>query len=488
MTAEQQAALDYASKARPIFPVGSNKKPLISKEEGGRGYLDATIDEATIRGWWERWPNAGIATPTGPDWFVLDVDDEEALDRLIAEHGPLPPTVGVVTPRPGRHVYLRGEVTNSNGALPKGIHVRGQGGYVLLPPSPHENGVYQWRTAPDEVPIAPAPEWLMGLLSPPASGAAPPVEGPIPDHRRNTTLTSLAGTMRRRGLHEDAIAAALLATNADRCVPPLSEAEVRKIAHSVSRYEHEGVIEAEDVAAEQFAIGQRGGADNGSEPEAVNIPALMLAQSRVDLIEMIENGIPERQFVPGTGGALVKGKRHHIAASAKTGKSLAIGIVLAVDVVFAGGAVVVLDRENGSDEYARRLGSVLDARKATKEQRELVRANYRYHVWPVLKLEWGTEPDYPAAFSGADLVIFDSTRKFLTSVGLEENVSDDYSKFAELLVDPLTHAEIASMLLDNAGHEENRARGSSSKGDLCDVMFTLQATRSSPSTGPVAWR
>src|SRR5262249_53388446 len=54
---------------------------------------------------------------------------------------------------------------------------------------------------------------------------------------RNTTLTSLAGTMRQRGMTKDAIAAALLAENKARCDPPLEKAEVRKIAESVARYE-----------------------------------------------------------------------------------------------------------------------------------------------------------------------------------------------------------------------------------------------------------
>jgi hypothetical protein len=107
---------------------------------------------------------------------------------------------------------------------------------VLLPPSPHPNGVYEWRTAPDEAPIAPAPAWLLQLLAPAANGAAPTVDGDIPAHQRNQTLASLAGTMRRRGFHEKAIAVALLATNADRCQPPLSEREVRSIAASVARY------------------------------------------------------------------------------------------------------------------------------------------------------------------------------------------------------------------------------------------------------------
>jgi hypothetical protein len=58
---------------------------------------------------------------------------------------------------------------------------------------------------------------------------------PIPDGQRNSTLTSLAGTMRRRGMTQEAIEAALLAENV-RCDPPLSEQEVRDIARSVGRY------------------------------------------------------------------------------------------------------------------------------------------------------------------------------------------------------------------------------------------------------------
>jgi putative DNA primase/helicase len=58
----------------------------------------------------------------------------------------------------------------------------------------------------------------------------------IPEGRRNDTLTSLAGTMRRRGMGFDEIEAALLVTNNKRCDPPLAEDEVRKIASSVCRY------------------------------------------------------------------------------------------------------------------------------------------------------------------------------------------------------------------------------------------------------------
>ena len=59
----------------------------------------------------------------------------------------------------------------------------------------------------------------------------------IKEGSRNSTLTSLAGTMRARGMTEESIYAALLAENNARCNPPLDEAEVKKIAHSVSRYQ-----------------------------------------------------------------------------------------------------------------------------------------------------------------------------------------------------------------------------------------------------------
>lgn len=58
----------------------------------------------------------------------------------------------------------------------------------------------------------------------------------IEEGGRNSALTSLAGTMRRRGMSEQALEAALLMENATRCTPPLDDGEVRAIAHSVARY------------------------------------------------------------------------------------------------------------------------------------------------------------------------------------------------------------------------------------------------------------
>jgi Bifunctional DNA primase/polymerase, N-terminal/Protein of unknown function (DUF3987)/Primase C terminal 1 (PriCT-1) len=229
------AALAHASRGRRVFPVKRNKAPYTKN-----GFLDATTDEATIRGWWDEYPDAGVGAAMGDGLFVLDIDDESALAALESEHGRLPPTVEAVTPRPGRHLYFRGDVGISEGSLPKGIHVRGQGGYVLLPPSPHENGgFYEWKAAPDEIPYAPAPSSLLALIRDAharRNGHAPPVGDEIPDGERDVKLTSLAGSMRNRGMSEKEMLAALLVVNADRCKPPLPASKVEKIAASVARY------------------------------------------------------------------------------------------------------------------------------------------------------------------------------------------------------------------------------------------------------------
>jgi hypothetical protein len=201
----------------------------------------------------------------------------------------------------------------------------------------------------------------------------------------------------------------------------------------------------------------------------------MLERSRVDLIEMGRDGIPEREYLPGAHGLLPRGKRVHVAAEKKTGKSLAIGVVLPIDVIVAGGTVAVLDRENGADESARRLRDVLDARGADDALKERAREHYRYYAWPPLRLDWADDPAYVDAFADVDLVVFDSSRSHLTPLRLKEESSDDYSAFTTALVDPLMRAGVTVIVLDNTGHaEKERARGTSAKEDLCDVAFTMK--------------
>ncbi|MBI4499332.1 MAG: primase C-terminal domain-containing protein [Chloroflexi bacterium] len=96
-----------------------------------------------------------------------------------------------------------------------------------------------------ETPLAPMPGWVLQAVQSPAPPLAATVPsgalnghqaGTIPEGQRNATLTSLAGSVRRRGVSEAGILALLGAENTARCDPPLPAAEVQAIARSVARY------------------------------------------------------------------------------------------------------------------------------------------------------------------------------------------------------------------------------------------------------------
>ena len=137
------AAVAYATRGFAIFPcVAGGKVPATP-----HGGCDATKYLAQITNWWRENPNYNVAVATGPisGVFVLDVDGldaEESLRKLEEQYSPLPKTVESVTPR-GRHLFFRSEngaVRNSAGAIAPGLDIRGDGGYVVLPPSIHPSG------------------------------------------------------------------------------------------------------------------------------------------------------------------------------------------------------------------------------------------------------------------------------------------------------------------------------------------------------------
>jgi hypothetical protein len=196
-----------------------------------------------------------------------------------------------------------------------------------------------------------------------------------------------------------------------------------------------------------------------------------LAAARVDLVGRIADGIPPRQFVPGGGDWLLVGKRYLLVAKAGSGKSL-VALVVATDVVGAGGTVAIVDVENGEDEYARRLDDVLRARE-DEGLEDACRERLRYYAYPRLSGSWG-EDEWAAAFEGVDLVVFDSSRLILSAHGLAEDSNDDYASFADSRLVPLSQAGTATLVLDNTGHDQDRARGAKAKDDLNEVVYLVK--------------
>ena len=168
------AALVYAVSGKPVFPCrAKDKAPLIP-----RGFKAATDDTEQLRLWWTKWPDALIGMPTGKATgiFVLDVDydaergidGEQSLSALVAQYGELPETKTIRTRRGGRHLYFLMEpgIGNSTGKCGVGLDIRGEGGYVIVPPSPGYTNI-------NDADPAKAPDWLINLLRKQKYGAPP---------------------------------------------------------------------------------------------------------------------------------------------------------------------------------------------------------------------------------------------------------------------------------------------------------------------------
>ena len=248
-------ALRYAEMGYAVFPcVPGGKAPLTQ-----RGFHDATTEAAQIEAWWTEHPEANVAMQTG-GLLVVDVDGSgnpwpNDPDRALD----LSRGVVSLTPRGGRHIIFRQPLgkdwRNTAGKLAPKVDTRANGGYIVLPPSVVEKQ-YRWSEAavlvgPDEFPEPPG--WLTAMLdrlgnngeaheAPSDADSPPHGEGSardgntIPAGKRNDTLASLAGNMRRAGMSQAEIMAALAQVNQNRCRPPLPVREVEKVATSICRY------------------------------------------------------------------------------------------------------------------------------------------------------------------------------------------------------------------------------------------------------------
>ncbi|MBF7084187.1 bifunctional DNA primase/polymerase [Desulfallas sp. Bu1-1] len=258
-----QAALKYAEHGWPITPLWwptANGKCACGNPDcrtpGKHPILrdwtnQASTDPAQILKWWQRWPraNVGIVTGERSRILLLDVDVKgdgpATLAKLEAEHSKLPDTPETITGSGGRHVlfkYPQGRTITNRARFAPGLDTRSNGGMFVAPPSLHASGGrYEWKISFENQPLADPPEWLLNLMDKPRVAEPPAAHerGVITQGERNDTLTSLAGSMRRRGMTYDSILAALLAENRRRCSPPLDDAEVERIARSVARYEPE---------------------------------------------------------------------------------------------------------------------------------------------------------------------------------------------------------------------------------------------------------
>jgi hypothetical protein len=211
-----------------------------------QGHHNATTDRSRITAWWNLWPGANIGIPTGErsGILALDVDQSKGLDALEAEHGELPATRTHSTGSGGMHylfAYPAGvEIRNSAGKLAEGLDVRGEGGYIIAPPS----RTTQPYEVLDALPLATPPGWLTKALAEPQRTMGKVISvttaasigeygPPIFEGARDDTLARIAGRLHDGTRSLDDLAAELLEINAQRCEPPLPDQQVVKVARSI---------------------------------------------------------------------------------------------------------------------------------------------------------------------------------------------------------------------------------------------------------------
>ena len=207
-------AMFYTEHNIKVFPVKrQDKKPLCAN-----GFKAATTDKVVLQEWNKKFPDCNIGIPTGQinNIFVVDIDGEqgfESLNRLELIYGKLDaPTVKTGK---GKHLYFKMpenvELKCSTSKIADHIDIRANGGYVVAPPSIHENGhQYTWENFALNQDFPEAPTWLISLMTNtekqtlPVSGVLEEISN-APQGQRNDTLykrsISLIGRAMRKNLN-----------------------------------------------------------------------------------------------------------------------------------------------------------------------------------------------------------------------------------------------------------------------------------------------
>jgi hypothetical protein len=250
-------------------PCGRNAAKHPYGKLAPRGLLSASIDAGLIEHWFgDVAPQANLGLVTH-GLIVLDIDPrhagDESFEALIREHGALPPTWRVLTGGGGEHVLfarpdgveiqsLAAEIMDDP-PLGRGIDVRARGGYIVAPPSRHISGrQYAWSVDhhPQNVKLAPAPNWLIARLTvratTPASSddrSAEPVSSdvwsqltrkPVTEYR-DMAAAKIAGHFFRHSCDYQLVLGMMHAWNSAWCQPPLGYRELNEIVARIANRE-----------------------------------------------------------------------------------------------------------------------------------------------------------------------------------------------------------------------------------------------------------
>lgn len=156
-----QVANSYIERGFSVIPVGVDKKPLVDWKQ----YQSRRATSKEVEQWAKQFKNPNIAIVTGKISGIVVVDVEA--DGKTDDYDP---TVIARSGGGGWHFYYKHpgyEFKNSARKLRELTDIRGDGGYVVAPPSLHNSGKhYEWSASPDMSGFADIPDWVLHKLAP----------------------------------------------------------------------------------------------------------------------------------------------------------------------------------------------------------------------------------------------------------------------------------------------------------------------------------
>jgi len=232
-----------------IIPVRPDKKPFIKWEDFQK--RKPTVEE--IKEWWTRWPEANIGIVTGAisGVVVIDVDKPEEGMRAVSEYLQTSKIPTATTPRGGYHLYFKApEKPLSNKAgTPQGCDFRGEGGYIIAPPSSNGTGKgYKWINGLSLEQVEPSPlprtyiSFINSLAFKEGEGKKDEKTGDsirlhltpsdFNEGRRDNTLFHISNYLAKGGMPEEEAQQFIEIVSQKCCEPPFPISEAREKVHS----------------------------------------------------------------------------------------------------------------------------------------------------------------------------------------------------------------------------------------------------------------
>ena len=452
-----------------IIPISPGSKiPPVGFEWAEYQQQPASAD--VRRDWERRYPHCNWALVTGAVSGIIALDWDKAKGRELRKEKNVYGGPASITPRGGFHTLHRhpGHIVKNGvrlirGEKPEdgGLDVRGDGGYILIPPSVFDGKAYKWEVGPWVVDVPPLPEWVNALLqkttepvptvalmegTAEADGLPPGVgEG-----QRNHTTAQLAGRYIGKGLSPEETYSILARWNLKNH-PPLSDGELRATIFNIARREREKTPTIELVDSSELSR--------------------LVAAPKERLID---------PFLPAGSKSIVAAWQGSYKTTLLLNWAVCINNALPVFGRFgtAKGRVLYVDRENNPELTNLRVEKIARGMHG-------MRGGITFQ-FPKVKPDLAdrrTREAYIRTIEAGkfDLVVFDS---FLCFFNLRnENDNTEVRNVLELVSEIPSRTGAAILFIDHAGKASpDKAkhgikvtpRGASAKGDWADVVMTLE--------------